>query len=145
MKFAEIQPGSMIRCGPATLTAEAIIEFARVHDPQWFHTDPARAEASVWKGLIASGWHTCCVAMRLVADNILAGSESFGSPGLAYVQWKAPVRPDDALSLTVEVLEKRVSSKNPAMGIVRWRWELTNQRDQAVLALEATSLFDLAV
>jgi acyl dehydratase len=144
MKFSELHPGRVIRCGPVVMTENSILDFARAHDPQWFHTDLARAEASVWKGLIASGWHTCCVAMRLAVDNILAGSESFGSPGLAYVEWKAPVRPGDALSLTVEVLEHRRSGKNPDLGIVRWRWQLANQRDEPVLALEATSLFDLA-
>ena len=145
MKFADLSVGRVIRCGPASLSESAIMDFALTYDPQWFHADPVRASESVWKGLIASGWQTCSVAMRLAVDGILTGSESFGSPGLAYVKWKNPVRPGDELWLTVEVLENRVSQRNSAIGIVRWRWQLDNQRNELVLDLEATSLFDLAV
>ncbi len=115
MRFSEIHTGQVIHCGPARLSEQQITDFARDYDPQWFHTDAKRAAASTWKGLIASGWQTCAVAMRLACDEILAGSESFGSPGLAYLKWENPVRPDDTLSLRVDVLD-----------------------------LEATSLFDLA-
>ena len=144
MRFADLEPGREFRLGPATLTEREIVEFAQRNDPQWFHTDPARAATSVWQGLIASGWQTCCVAMRLVCEEILAGSESFASPGLAYVKWESPVRPGDLLSLTVNVLEQRVAASKPTLGIVRWRWRLSNQHGQPVLDLEATSLFDLA-
>jgi acyl dehydratase len=144
MRFADLEPGREFRLGPATLTEREIVEFAQRNDPQWFHTDPVRASASVWQGLIASGWQTCCVAMRLVCDEILAGSESYASPGLAYVKWESPVRPGDQLSLTVTVLERRVAASKPTLGIVRWRWRLSNQHGQPVLDLEATSLFDLA-
>jgi acyl dehydratase len=78
-----------------------------------------------------------------VVDAILADSESFASPGLAYVKWENPVRAGDALRVTVEVLERRVARSKPSLGIVRWRWRMTNQRDLPVLDLEATSLFDL--
>lgn len=144
MRFAELTAGREFRLGPATLTEREIVDFAQRNDPQWFHTDPARAAQSVWQGLIASGWQTCCVAMKLVCDDILAGSESFGSPGLAYLKWETPVRPGDRLALTVTVLEQRVASSKPTLGIVRWRWLLANQSGQPVLDLEATSLFDLA-
>ncbi len=97
MRFAELTAGRVIRLGPASLSEREIIAFARAYDPQWFHTDPARAATSLWQGLIASGWQTCGVAMRLVCDHILAGSESFGSPGLAYLKWENPVRAGDAL------------------------------------------------
>lgn len=144
MRFADLPPGREFTLGPATLTASEIVAFAQRYDPQWFHTDPARAAASVWEGLIASGWQTCGVAMRLVCDGILEGSESFGSPGLAYLKWESPVRPGDALTLAVTVLERRVAASKPTLGIVRWRWRLTNQAGQPVLDLEATSLFDLS-
>ena len=81
--------------------------------------------------------------MRLVTDAALAGSESFASPGLAYVKWPNPVRPGDALRLVADVIEVRRSEKRPTLGILRWRWRLFNQRDLAVLDLEATSLFKL--
>ncbi len=143
MRFAEFQPGQVIRCGPVTLTERQIVDYAREWDPQWFHTDPERAAASTWKGLIASGWQTCGVAMRLACDEILAGSESFASPGLAYVKWESPVRPGDVLKLRIDVLEVRVAKSKPTLGILRWRWRLYNQHEQTVLDLEATSLFDL--
>ena len=143
MRFAELTAGRIIELGPASLTEDEIVDYARAYDPQWFHTDPARAATSHWQGLIASGWQTCGVAMRLACDGILAGSESFGSPGLAYLKWENPVRAGDALHLAVEVIDQRVAKSNPTLGIVRWRWRLANQRAEPVLDLEATSLFDL--
>ena len=143
MRFAELTAGRVIHLGPALLEELEIIDFARKYDPQWFHTDPTRAATSRWQGLIASGWQTCGVAMRLMVDHILAGSESFGSPGLAYLKWESPVRAGDALHLTVEVLDQRTAKSNATLGIVRWRWRLANQRSEPVLDLEATSLFDL--
>ena len=82
MKFAEIEAGQVIDAGAVSLSEQEIIALARQFDPQWFHVDPQRAQASRWNGLIASGWRTCCLAMKLVCDKVLAGSESFGSPGL---------------------------------------------------------------
>jgi acyl dehydratase len=103
-----------------------------------------RAKGSRWQGLIASGWQTCGVAMRLLVEGALRDSESFGSPGLEYLKWLAPVRPGDALIVVAEVLDVRRSERQPALGIVRWRWTVRNQNDEAVLELVATSLFDLA-
>ena len=82
--------------------------------------------------------------MRLVVTQILAESESFGSPGLAYLKWENPVRPGDVLYVTVDVKERRVATSKPTLGIVRWRWRVRNQLAAVVLDLEATSLFDLA-
>ncbi|MFO1316408.1 MAG: MaoC family dehydratase [Burkholderiales bacterium] len=143
MRFDELTPGRVITCGPASLTEREIVEFARAYDPQTFHTDPARAAGSPWGGVIASGWQTCGVAMRMMVDHILAGSEVIGSPGLAYLKWQNPVRAGDALSLKVEVLERRTSSSKPTLGVVRWRWTMTNQRAEPVLELEATNFYDL--
>jgi acyl dehydratase len=144
MKFAEFRPGQELRYGPVTVSEADIVDFARQYDPQWFHVDAARANASRWNGLIASGWQTCAIAMRLVVDGALADSESFGSPGLEYLKWLAPVRPRDTLSVHAEVLEARRSERQPTLGILRWRWRLVNQDDVSVLELVATSLFDLA-
>lgn len=142
MKFAEFHAGQVLEAGPARLDQEAIVRFAEEWDPQWFHADPKRAACGRF-GLIASGWQTCAVAMRLVVDNFLAGSESFASPGLAYVKWRHPVRPGDALRLRADVLEVRRASSQPTLGILRWRWRLFNQDEVEVLDLEATSLFDV--
>ena len=144
MKFADFRPEQTIVHGPAHITESEIIAFARAYDPQWFHTDPGRAANSRWQGLIASGWHSCAIAMRLAIEAALDDSESFGSPGLEYLKWLEPVRPGDALTLHAHVLDVRRSNKQPDLGILRWRWRLLNQRDVAVLELVATSLFDLA-
>ena len=143
MRFADFEPGRVIDCGTASLTEDEIVAFARDYDPQWFHVDRERAAASDWKGLIASGWQTCGLAMRLVVQTILDGSESFGSPGLSYLKWEKPVRAGEVLRCTVEVVERRTSKSNPALGIVRWRWRVANQDGALVLELEATSLFNL--
>ncbi|HET7135970.1 MAG TPA: MaoC family dehydratase [Casimicrobiaceae bacterium] len=143
MKFRELEAGRVLNFGPARLTEDEILAFAREYDPQWFHTDPSRAKAGRWDGLIASGWHTAAIAMRLVVENVLAGSETFGSPGLEYLKWLAPVRPNDALTLRIEVLVARRSERKPTLGVVRWRWTLANQEGVDVLDLVATNLFDL--
>ena len=144
MKFADFHAGQVIEAGPVALTEAEVLTFATAYDPQWFHTDPAAAALGPFGGLIASGWHTCGIAMRLVADAALAGSESFASPGLAYVKWPHPVRPGDVLSLRATVLAVRRASSKPSLGILRWRWQLFNAAGTEVLDLEATSLFNLA-
>jgi acyl dehydratase len=144
MKFADLAPGRSITLGPETVTERAMVDFARAYDPQWFHVDAERAAQGAWEGLIASGWLTCCIAMRMVVEHVLTGSESFGSPGLAYLKWENPVRPGDELSVTVDVKERRVARSRPTLGIVRWRWRVLNQVDAIVLDLEATSLFEIS-
>jgi acyl dehydratase len=145
VKFAEFHEGQVIEAGPYQVTEAEVLQFARAYDPQWFHTEPEAALDSPFGGLIASGWHTASIAMRLVVDAALKGSESFASPGLAYLKWPNPVRPDDSLRVMAEVLEVRRSDKRPNLGILRWQWRLFNQRKLMVLELEATSLFMLEV
>ncbi len=143
MKFAEFHAGQVLEAGPYHLSEAELLQFAQQWDPQWFHTDPEAAAQGPFHGLIASGWHTCGIAMRLVADAFLKDSESFASPGLAYVKWPNPVRPLDALRVRVTVLETRTSQRKSGLGILRWRWQLYNQAGTEVLDLEATSLFKL--
>ena len=144
MRFAELTPGRVIDCGTATLTEEEIVAFGGGYDPQPFHIDVDAATAGPWNGLIASGWQTCGIAMRLVVRTILDGSETVGSPGLAYLKWENPVRAGDVLRCTVEVIEQRTSRAKPSLGIVRWRWRLANQAGAPVLDTEVTNLFDLS-
>ena len=144
MKFTEFIAGQVIKAGPYTLGEDALLQFARDYDPQWFHTDADAAARGRFGGLIASGWQTCGIAMRLATEVALDGSESFASPGLAYVKWPHPVRAGDALSLRATVIETRRARSQPTLGILRWRWQLFNQEGVEVLDLEATSLFDLA-
>ncbi|WP_156863189.1 MaoC family dehydratase [Casimicrobium huifangae] len=144
MKFADFAVGQVIEAGPYVVDETEVLSFAKAYDPQWFHTDPEAAAKGRFGGLIASGWHTCGIAMRLAADAALHGSESFASPGLAYVKWLHPVRPGDALRLRATVIECRRSEKRPELGVLRWRWQLYNAHSTEVLDLEATSLFDLS-
>ena len=143
MKFAEFHVGQQIEAGPYEVSRAEIIDFATRYDPQWFHTDPAAAADGPFDGLIASGWHSCSIAMRLVVDRVLQGSESFASPGLRYLKWPNPVRPDDQLTLQLTVLDVRRSDSRPELGILQWRWQLRNQHALEVLDLEATSMFKL--
>jgi acyl dehydratase len=144
MKFAQFHVGQIIEVGPYEVAEDELRRFAEAYDPQWFHTDPNAAAHGRYGGLIASGWHTCSIAMRLAVDNVLNGSESFGSPGVAYIKWPNPVRPNDSLTLRAEVLETRQSRSQPDLGILRWRWRVFNQHGSEVLESEATSLFDLS-
>jgi acyl dehydratase len=144
MKFADFHPGQSIEAGPYRLDEAAALAFAREYDPQWFHTDAQAAADGPHGGLIASGWQTCGIAMRLATEAALAGSEAVSSPGIAYVKWLHPVRPGDALRLRAQVLEVRRSKSRDTLGILRWRWHLLNQHGREVLELEATSLFDLS-
>jgi acyl dehydratase len=140
MQFTEFYVGQIFDAGPFRVDEAAIIDFARQFDPQVFHVDKRAAEIGRWKGLIASGWHTCAIAMRMVVDTILKDSNSCGSPGLEHLNWPAPVRPGDELRLQVEVLETKRSRKGQ-FGVVRWQWRMFNQNGQPVLDLIATSLF----
>ncbi len=144
MLYAEFHEGQLIEAGPYRVSEAEIVDFATRYDPQWFHTDARAAARHRFGGLIASGWHTCSIAMRLVVDHVLAGSESFASPGLERVRWPHPVRPGDELRLQARVLQTRRSRSRPELGILRWQWSLRNSAGAQVLELEATSLFDLA-
>src|ERR1700743_626162 len=142
MQFAQLAAGMVIDGGRRKVTEGEIIEFPKRYDPQWFHTDPARAAQSRWKGLIGSGWMTCSVAMELAVKSVLADSGSIGSPGIDQLKWLNQVRPGDELSLRIEVLETR-TSRSGSMVIVKWRWVLTSQAAVPVLDLVATSLFEI--
>lgn len=142
MQFSELRAGLVLEFGSYTLSEAEVVEFASKYDPQPFHIDVAVAATTRWGGIIASGFHTCSVAMRLMVDNVLTGSESSGSPGLSSISWLKPVRPGDTLSMRVEVFDVRLSP-SARTGTVVWQWQLQNQRAERVLELVATSLFDL--
>ncbi len=119
-----------------------IIGFAQQYDPQPMHLDPNAASFTIYGGLIASGWHTGALFMRLLVRNLIADTKSLGSPGMEELRWPAPVRPGDTLTGKIEVLEKRLSNSRP-MGIVRWRGELRNQSGQLVMSSIGTNFFGL--
>lgn len=143
MKFAQLRVGQLIEAGPVEVSERAIVDFARAWDPQWFHTDREAAAQGRFGGLIASGWHTCCIAMRLAVEQVLAGSEVVASPGLEQLRWPQPVRAGDRLRLGMRVDEVRRSARRPTLGVLRWHWTMRNQHDAVVLELDATNLFEL--
>ena len=133
----------IINGGRHVVTETEIIEFARRYDPQWFHTDPERAAASRWQGLIASGWHTCSVMMGMLVRNAFAGSTSMGSPGIDEIRWLKPVRVGDTLTMMNVVVDKRVSESKPDRGIVSTRWEGFNQHGEMVITVSSKGMFGL--
>ncbi len=139
--FEDFVPGWRFENGPRTLSASDITSFAKEWDPQDFHADEAAARASPFGGLIASGWQTGCVAMRLMCDGYLSDSSCAGSPGIDEIRFLKPVRPGDALRFRAEVLESRASQSRPDRGIVTWRWEVLNQHAEVVLSMIGKQLF----
>lgn len=131
--FEDFEPGSTMSYGGLTLDREELVGFSRAFDPQPFHLDEEAAKSTFPGRLIASGWQTCGLQMRMMAEGFILEASSMGAPGLEEVSWIAPVLPGDRLRMRHEVLEARRSSKRPEMGLVRFRFETFNQRDEMVL------------
>ena len=140
LTFDDMEIGRIFALGPKTVTEEEITAFAAKFDPQPFHLDPASPQAELTGGLIASGWHTCSIFMRMMCDSYLLNSTSLGSSGLDEVRWLRPVRPNDTLKGTAKVVKKRVSKSRPEMGIVHFNYELTNQNDEPIMTIVGTGL-----
>jgi len=143
LKFADLHIGQVIEAGPYEVSEAEVLQFANAYDPQWFHTDVAAAAGGHFGGLIASGWHTCAMAMRLAVDAVLKDAEVLASPGASYIKWPHPVRPGDRLSLRATVTEARRARRQPSLGVLRWRWQLFNQQGVEVLDMESSALFNL--
>jgi acyl dehydratase len=139
--FEDFRPGQTVELGSRTVTEEEIVAFARQWDPQPFHTDPEAARDTVFGGLIASGWHTGAMWMRLYVDSLLGSSASQGSPGVEELRWLAPVRPGDTLSGRLEVLEAVPSQRRPDRGTVRIRAEMVNQDGVTVMSMTSRGHF----
>ncbi|MBN9387367.1 MAG: MaoC family dehydratase [Chloroflexi bacterium] len=139
--FEDFKAGHTWELGSYTLTEESIIEFARQFDPQYFHTDPLKAKESVFGGLVASGWQTLGIYMKLLVNNLINRTASLGSPGMEEIRFLNPVRPGDTLTLSYTLLEVRPSSSRPNMGIARFKGELFNQRREQVLRVVGTGFF----
>ena len=139
--FEDFKAGDVIAMGEHTLTRNEIVTFAREFDPQPFHVDEDAARESIFGGLIASGWHTCSLVMRLMCDSHLNQSASLGSPGLDNIRWLLPVRPGDTIRAQRIILETRTSQSKPHVGIIKSRWEVHNQKDELVLTMEGYGMF----
>jgi acyl dehydratase len=139
--FEDFVPGDATDLGSHRVTEASIIDFARRYDPQPFHVDPAKAKDSVFGGLVASGWQTASIYMRLFVDRILGDTASLASPGVDELRWLLPVRPGDTVHGRTTVLETRPSQSRPDRGVVRTRGELFNQHGQLVMSLLGINFF----
>ena len=139
--FEDFSAGQVVELGSHTVTEDEIVAFARQWDPQSFHVDPEAARESVFGGLIASGWHTASLWMRLYVDTFLGFADSRGSPGVEELRWLAPVRPSDTLTGRLEVLETSPSASRPDRGTVRIRGEMVNGDGVVVLSMRSRGHF----
>lgn len=142
--FEDYAAGAMYEFGNITVDEADVISFGHQFDPQPFHTDPATASQSHFGGLIASGWHTAGLAMRLLVDHFLPLTASLGSPGVDELRWLKPVRPGDVLSLRVTILEARRSASKPDRGFVRTHMEVLDQHRDVVMSMTGMHLLRCA-
>jgi acyl dehydratase len=139
LHFEDFPVGEVVVFGDKLLSEEEIVAFAREWDPQPFHVDAEAAKDSQIGELIASGWHTGCLLMRMMCDAYLLDSASEGAPGIDEMRWLKPVRPGDRLSVRRTTLGARVSRSRPAIGILDFEFEVMNQHGEAVMSLRSAS------
>jgi acyl dehydratase len=140
--WEDFHVGDTSPMGEVVIDRDEVIEFASRYDPQPFHIDEEAAKQSMYSGLIASGWHTVSLVMRMMVDSYLRHSASLGSPGVDNVRWLKPVRPGDRIRAQRLVLESRASASRPNMGVVKTRWEVYNQDDELVMTMEGYGMFE---
>ncbi|WP_394782112.1 MaoC family dehydratase [Undibacterium sp.] len=139
--FEDFVPGNVIQLGSRTVTEEEILSFATQFDPQPFHIDKDAAEHSIFGGVIASGWHTCSLMMRLVVDGFIKDAASMGSPGVEEIRWILPVRPGDTLTISIETLEATPSQSKPDRGVTLSMWRAFNQKGELVTTIKGKGMF----
>jgi len=137
--FEDLKAGDRFKSGTYKVTEEQIVSFAREFDPQPFHLDPAVARQTMFKGLIASGWHTAAITMRLFVQTLNFAEGAIGL-GVDELRWPNAVRPGDVLQVETEILDLRESRSKPSHGIVRIRNVTTNQRGEVVQTMFASAL-----
>lgn len=139
--FEDFRPGEVMEVGDYLVTEEEIVDYARRYDPQPFHLDHEAAKKSIFGGLIASGWMTGGIMMRLLVDHFISPVSSMGSPGVDEVRWMQPVRPGDRLRLRVTVLDTRRSQSKPDRGVIEALQEAINQNGETVMRLRGMGLY----
>lgn len=137
----DFAPGQVRESPPRTLSKDEIIAFARDYDPQPFHTDEQAARHTVYGGLIASGWQTVAIMMRLLWDTFLKDTSSLGSPGSDEIRWLKPVRPGDTLRARFTIVDVTPSRSKPDRGIVRTFTEMLNQHGETVMTHKGMGMF----
>jgi acyl dehydratase len=135
--FEDVVPGMSLEFGHYRMSEEEIVAFARAYDPQPFHLGREAARDSVVGELIASGWHTCAAAMRMIVDHFNPAESLLPSPGVDEIRWLVPVRPGDELSVRLTIVDSRASQSKPDRGIFRLRTEVFNQKREIVLTFSS--------
>ena len=138
--FEDFKSGAVETFGPRLVTREEILAFAAEFDPQPMHLDEDAGRGSLLGGLAASGWHTCCLMMRMAADGFVLDSSSMGAPGVEEVKWLKPLRPDAQISLRTTVLDTRASASRPEMGFVKTLFEVLDGRGDVLMALTTSMI-----
>jgi acyl dehydratase len=138
--FEDYLPGAVYEFGGAEVSEAEIVDFARRWDPQPMHVDAEAAARGRFGGLIASGWQTAAIMMRLFVDHFLSKTASLASPGIDELRWTRPVRPGDVLRIRVTVLDATRSRSRPDRGMVRTLVEVLNQNDEIVMTLKPMNL-----
>jgi acyl dehydratase len=138
--FSDYVTGAQYEYGHLDVCEKEILRFAEQFDPQPIHIDPGYASDGPFGGLIASGWHSAGLAMRLLADHYLSRVASLASPGVDELRWQVPLRPDDRVRLRATVLDTRPSRSKPDRGLVVTQVELLNQDDGVPIAFRAMNL-----
>ncbi|MCU0790056.1 MAG: MaoC family dehydratase [Nitratireductor sp.] len=133
--FEDFAEGEVIELGKREVSAEEIVEFASQFDPASFHLSEEGAKASILGRLSASGWHTCCILMRMMCDSFLLDSSGQGSPGIDECKWLAPVHAADTLTGRATTVGKRLSASRPGVGIIHMRFELFKDDGSPVMTL----------
>ena len=139
--FEDYQVGEVLEGGDHLVTRDEIVAFAGRYDPQPFHLDDDAARESIYGGLIASGWMTCSIVMRLLVEHVISPLSGIGSPGVDELRWLRPVRPGDRLRVRVTVTEARRSNSRPDRGIIRLHQEALNQHDEVVLSMRGMGMY----
>ena len=138
--FEDYEIGQRFPLGSTSFTEHEITGFGREYDPQSFHVDPESAKASIYGGVIASGWHIAAKMMRLFVDNYVDHRTTLGSPGVDELRWLKPVRPGDTLSGWVECGAKTPSRSKPTMGVIHEIWNVTNQKGELVMTAKGINM-----
>ena len=133
----DLQPGQRFRAGSRSIALAEIQAFAREYDPQPFHLDPEAAKATIFGELVASGWHTMALTMRLIVEGEARLGWGFAGAGVEALDWPNPVRPGDTLTAESEVIEVKPSRSKPDRGVARIRITTYNQRNEPVLVATA--------
>jgi acyl dehydratase len=141
--FEDFKVGTVSEYGPRLVTREEIVAFATEFDPQPMHLDETAGSATMLGSLAASGWHTCCLMMRMMVDGFVGASSSLGAPGVDEVRWLLPLRPGTQIRVRTTVLDTRASNSRPGVGFVKLLCEVIDERDATLMTLGTSLMFGL--